>query len=82
MVGGIPVIRFSTEQRLRELIDYCSEIGVFTANPHVYRVEEGGRDHGHAEQREVKASLDPAALLNPGKLRDYPVNPFSTASAA
>ena len=31
--GSIPVVRFSTEERLNEMIDYCREIGVSVANP-------------------------------------------------
>ena len=41
--GSIPVVRFSTEKRLNEMIDYCREIGVGVANPHVNNVEGGGR---------------------------------------
>lgn len=71
IVGGIPVVRYRSDEQLASLIDYCTEIGVFTANPHVYQVEAGGRDHGHAEQRALKQRHDPKALLNPGKLRDF-----------
>ncbi len=41
--GAIPVVRFTTEERLNEMIDTCREIGVGVANPHVNHVEGGGR---------------------------------------
>jgi hypothetical protein len=33
--GAIPVVRFTTEERLNDMIAYCRAIGVFVANPHV-----------------------------------------------
>ena len=53
--GAIPVVRFTTEKRLNEMIDYCREIGVGVANPHVNNVEGGGRmsDYEHTNFRLV-----------------------------
>ncbi len=76
-IGGIPVVAFRTEERLREIIDYCAEIGVFIANPHVYTLEDGGRHPNIAAKRALKDDTDPHALLNPGKMRTYPRNPFA-----
>jgi hypothetical protein len=77
--GAIPLVRFTSAARLQEIIGYCTEIGVFTANPHTYYVEEGGRDFGFAAQCALKAENDPQGLLNPGKLKTYPHNPFLRA---
>lgn len=82
MCGGIPLVRFTTEARLREIIDYCTEIGVFTANPHTCYVEEGGRDFGFDIQRALKATADPFGLLNPGKMKSHPLNPFVNGEPA
>ena len=41
--GGIPLVYFTGEERLNELIAYCREIGVFIANPHVNYLEDSGR---------------------------------------
>ena len=41
--GAIPVVRFTTEERLNDMIAYCRQIGVFVANPHVNYLEDGGR---------------------------------------
>ena len=79
-IGGIPVVVFKTEERLREIIDYCAEIGVFIANPHVYTLEDGGRHPNIEQKRALKADVDPHGLLNPGKMRTYAHNPFASAA--
>jgi FAD/FMN-containing dehydrogenase len=79
-MGGIPLVYFKSEARLQELIAYCAEIGVFIANPHTYFLEEGGRHPNIADKRALKAELDPYALLNPGKMKSYPKNPFASAA--
>jgi hypothetical protein len=79
--GGIPLIFFKSEERLREILLCCEEIGVFIANPHTYFLEEGGRHVNIADKRAFKAEVDPAALLNPGKMKTYPVNPFAKEPA-
>ncbi len=79
-MGGIPLVYFKSEARLQELLDYCAEIGVFIANPHTFYLEEGGRHPNIVEKRALKAELDPHALLNPGKMKSYPQNPFAPAA--
>lgn len=81
-LGSIPLVRFTTEERLREIIAYCAEIGVFVANPHTYKLEEGGRHPNIEAKRALKTETDPAGLLNPGKMSSYPKNPFSDVEAA
>jgi len=82
VVGGIPLVFFKSEERLSELIAFCEKIGVFIANPHTVFLEEGGRHPNIADKRAFKAEVDPSALLNPGKMKTYPVNPFVEAPAA
>ena len=71
--SGLPVIRFSTEERLSQIIAEHEAGGVMIANPHVYTIEDGG---GHkrlpGDQLGFKHEVDPRGLLNPGKMRDYP----------
>jgi hypothetical protein len=81
-IGGIPIVAFKSEERLNEIIAYCAEIGVGIANPHVYVLEEGGRHPNIGEKRALKADVDPHGLLNPGKMKTYPVNPFAAAAAS
>jgi hypothetical protein len=66
--GSIPVVRFSTEERLNEMINYCREIGVSVANPHVNNVEGGGRYRSDNVQLLAKHKYDTKGLLNPGKM--------------
>lgn len=40
--GAIPIVRFTNEERLNDMIAYCRSIGVFVANPHVNYLEDGG----------------------------------------
>jgi FAD/FMN-containing dehydrogenase len=66
--GAIPLVYFLTEARLNEMIDYCREIGVFVANPHVNNVEGGGRYRQDNVQLIAKRRYDPKGLMNPGKM--------------
>jgi FAD/FMN-containing dehydrogenase len=50
------------------MIDYCREIGVSIANPHVNQVEGGGRFRSDNRQLRAKYLFDPNGLLNPGKM--------------
>jgi FAD/FMN-containing dehydrogenase len=81
VAGGIPLLFFKSEERLNEILRCCDEIGVFIANPHTYKLEEGGRHPNIADKRAFKAEVDPSALLNPGKMKTYPINPFATGGA-
>jgi FAD/FMN-containing dehydrogenase len=81
MVGGIPLVRFRSEERLNEILAACAEIGVFIANPHTVYLEEGGRHPNIADKRAFKSESDPHALLNPGKMKTYPINPFAPEPA-
>jgi len=69
--GSIPVVRFATPARLNEMIDYCREIGVFVANPHVNHVEGGGRYREDNVQLQTKYRYDPRGLMNPGKMATF-----------
>jgi FAD/FMN-containing dehydrogenase len=69
--GSIPIVRFTTPERLNEMIDYCREIGVFVANPHVNHVEGGGRYREDNVQLQTKYRYDPRGLMNPGKMATF-----------
>ncbi len=69
--GAIPVVRFTTEERLNDMIAYCRSIGVFVANPHVNYLEDGGRFRGDNIQLRAKEKYDPLGLLNPGKMISF-----------
>ena len=69
--GAIPVVRYVSEARLNEMIDYCRTIGVFVANPHVNYVEDGGRFRADNIQLRAKQKYDPRGLMNPGKMISF-----------
>jgi hypothetical protein len=61
------------------MIDYCREIGVSVANPHVNQVEGGGRFRSDNIQLLAKYQFDPRGLLNPGKMATFsPGDPTAT----
>lgn len=79
--GAIPLVYYTTEERLNEMIDYCREIGVFVANPHVNNVEGGGRYRQDNVQLLAKKNYDPKGLLNPGKMISFRPEPAAKGAA-
>lgn len=78
--GSIPLVYYTTEDRLNEIIAFCREIGVFVANPHVNNVEGGGRYRADNVQLLAKQRYDPKGLLNPGKMVTFkPKNAIAPA---
>jgi hypothetical protein len=69
--GAIPLVYFTTEERLNDMIRFCRSIGVFVANPHVNNVEDGGRYREDNVQLAAKRRNDPKGLLNPGKMLSF-----------
>jgi FAD/FMN-containing dehydrogenase len=71
--SSLPVLRYTTEARLNEIIDLHEANGVTIANPHVYTVEDGSRHKrvDAADQLGFKHEADPHGLLNPGKMRTF-----------
>ncbi len=69
--AAIPVVRFTTEERLNEMIDFCRAQGVGVANPHVNHVEGGGRYRDDNAQLLAKYRNDAKELLNPGKMATF-----------
>lgn len=65
---GLPVVRFSTEERLEEIMRLHEENGCPIFNPHRYTLEEGGMKQTDETQLAFKREADPKGLLNPGKM--------------
>ena len=81
--SALQLVRFTTEERLDEIIRLHRESGVRINNPHVFIVEDG-KAGGALPPAVVamKQRFDPHGLLNPGKLRDWPANvPAETQSS-
>ncbi len=65
---GLPLVRFTTEERLEEIMAIHEEMGAPIYNPHRYTLEEGGMKATDAAQLAFKRQADPQGLLNPGKM--------------
>lgn len=65
--GALQLVRYTTEERLNEIIRYHEAQGVAIANPHTYIIEDGGRKVIDPEQLKFKEMVDPHGLMNPGK---------------
>ncbi|MCI3921092.1 FAD-binding oxidoreductase [Paenibacillus sp. TRM 82003] len=65
--ASLPIVRYTTHDRLYEIIAYFRSIGVRINDPHTWVLEFGGRGQWDA-MLEAKRANDPRGLLNPGKL--------------
>lgn len=70
--SALPILRYTTPERLNEIISLHEASGVMIANPHVVTLEEGSRHkRADADQLGFKAEVDPHGLLNPGKMASF-----------
>jgi FAD/FMN-containing dehydrogenase len=69
--AALQVVRFSTADRLNEIIAYHEANGAIIFNPHTYLIEDGGMKMVDRTQVDFKAMVDPYGLLNPGKMRGW-----------
>lgn len=70
--SALPILRYSTPERLNEIIALHEASGVMIANPHVVSLEEGSRHkRADADQLGFKHEVDPYGLLNPGKMKSF-----------
>ena len=66
--SGLPIVRFTSEERLDEIVRIHEDNGCPIFNPHRYTLEEGGMKRTDAVQLAFKRDADPKGLLNPGKM--------------
>ena len=66
--AGLPLVRYTTEARLEEIMRIHEDNGCPIFNPHRYTLEEGGMKQTDAVQLAFKRQTDPMGLLNPGKM--------------
>jgi FAD/FMN-containing dehydrogenase len=67
-LGGLSLVKFTTEERLDEIVRLHEAEGAMIFNPHRYTLEEGGRQAVDDRQLAFKREADPKGLLNPGKM--------------
>ncbi|HKK36476.1 MAG TPA: FAD-binding oxidoreductase [Paracoccaceae bacterium] len=77
--SGLSLVRFTTEERLREIVAAHEAIGCLSFSPHHYTVEEGGMKASDPLQLDFKARHDPKGLLNPGKMIGWEAPGFDYA---
>jgi len=65
---GLALVRYSSEERLDEIVRIHEEMGCPVFNPHRYTLEEGGMKQSDSAQLAFKREADPKGLLNPGKM--------------
>jgi FAD/FMN-containing dehydrogenase len=65
---GLPLVRFTSEERLEEIMRIHEDMGAPIFNPHRYTLEEGGMKQTDIIQLAFKQQADPNGLLNPGKM--------------
>ena len=70
--GALQLVKFSSPERLQDIIDYHEKNGAFVFNPHAYTIEAGGMKQVDRAQVNFKKQVDPYGLLNPGKMEGWP----------
>ena len=78
-VGGIPLIRYTSPERFDEIVAYIRSIGVHVGNTHTYHLT-ATTPEGTAARTALKHDVDPRGLMNPGKMHNFPINPFLIAT--
>ena len=69
--SGLQLVRYTTDERLNQIMQIHRDHGVSIANPHVWMVEDGKQGQINPAVVAMKQRLDPQGLLNPGKLRGW-----------
>lgn len=65
---AIQLVRYTTEERLNEIMAFHEANGCRQFNPHAFTLEEGGMKQVNQTQLAFKREVDPKGLLNPGKM--------------
>lgn len=70
LITGLPLVRYSSDARLDEIMALHESLGIKINNSHTFMLEDG--KHGGSLSPAIlasKAANDPHSLLNPGKIR-------------
>jgi FAD/FMN-containing dehydrogenase len=69
---GIHMIKFTTPERLAEIMEIHRRHGVAIADPHIWMLEDSaGFKSANADLISFKREVDPLGICNPGKMRTY-----------
>ncbi len=69
--AALQLVRYSTPDRLQEIIAYHESNGAIIFNPHAYTIEDGGMKQVDLAQLKFKQQVDPYGLMNPGKMKGW-----------
>jgi FAD/FMN-containing dehydrogenase len=69
--SSLPLVRYTTPQRLDEIMAELNAEGVAVSNPHTFVLDDAGWKRVDAPQAEFKRMADPYGLMNPGKLAHW-----------
>jgi FAD/FMN-containing dehydrogenase len=70
--SGLPLIKYTTDERLNEIMEIYRRHGVFIADPHIWMLEDSaGYKSADADLVGFKRECDPLGICNPGKMRTY-----------
>jgi len=69
--SSLPLVRYTTTERLNEIMAELDAKGVAVSNPHTYVLDNAGWKRVDAPQAEFKRLADPFGLMNPGKLKEW-----------
>lgn len=70
-LSGLSLVKFTTEERLEEIVQIHEDAGVPVYNPHRFTLEEGGRFALEPGMLAFRKMTDPKGLLNPGKMIEW-----------
>ena len=65
--ADLPVVRYTTDERLYEIMHEYASAGCPVYDPHTFIIEDGGMKSADYRHLAWKKRLDPLGLLNPGK---------------
>lgn len=71
--SALPIVRYSTRERLYEIIDALNAHDVAVSDPHTYLLNNAGWKRVDSGAAAFKREADPHGLMNPGKLADWSI---------
>jgi FAD/FMN-containing dehydrogenase len=70
--AGLPLVKYTTDKRLNEIMEIYRAHGVFIADPHIWMLEDSaGYKSADTDLIGFKREVDPLGICNPGKMRTY-----------